>query len=159
MAKILEELRAGFLRNKAIKIIAAPNWLSIPERIATVSPESKPSVKTNIIKPAMPGSEGGNNLMAKNLEELRKENPELATTVEAEIRAATKPINGAIAAERKRLQEIDEIASAINDDSLVHEAKYGANPYTAQELAYRAATNKAVDQGVSAAKQAYRPQP
>ena len=93
--------------------------------------------------------------MAKNIEELRKEDPALAAVVEAEVKAAATPIDRAIAAERKRLQEIDEIASAINDDILVHEAKYGNNPCTAQELAYRAAINKAVDQGVIAAKQAY----
>lgn len=47
------------------------------------------------------------------------------------------------AAERKRLQEIDAIA-ALYDPALVQEAKYGENPCTAQELAYRAAVEAAM---------------
>lgn len=90
--------------------------------------------------------------MAKNLEELRKENPELATTIEAEVKAAasanaatnTTPateqpsVEEILAAERTRLQEIDEIAPMVNDSGLVHEAKYGEKPCSAQELAFRA---------------------
>lgn len=93
--------------------------------------------------------------MAKNLEELRKENPELAATVEAEVKAAaaaaaptgTTADQGAIKAtlneERKRMQEIDEIASMVNDDDLVKEAKYGDKACTAQELAFRAMQKQA----------------
>lgn len=92
--------------------------------------------------------------MAKNLEELRKENPELAAVVEAEVKAAattnTPPeqpsAEETLAGERKRLQEIDEIASMINDDELVKEAKYGEKACTAQELAFRA-MKKQADQG------------
>ena len=43
-----------------------------------------------------------------------------------------------MAAERQRLQEIDQIASLFADE-LVQEAKYGENPCNANELAYRAA--------------------
>jgi len=125
---------------------------NLPENIPTVKPDAKPSVKTNNNMPAKSGSEGGNNLMAKNLEELRKENPELAATIEAEVKAAasantatnTTPETAPpsteeiLAAERKRLQEIDEIASMVNDAELIHEAKYGEKPCSAQELAFRA---------------------
>jgi hypothetical protein len=45
--------------------------------------------------------------------------------------------NTAVADERKRLQEIDEIASCL-DDELVLEAKYGDKSCTAEELALRA---------------------
>jgi len=67
-------------------------------------------------------------------------------------------------AERKRLQEIDEIAPAINDHDLVREAKYGdfsrgIMPYSAEKLALKAAQRQAkkiryadVDAGVAAAK-------
>ena len=123
----------------------------LPEGIPTVNPDADPSVKTNNM-PAKSGSEGGNNLMAKNLEELRKENPELASTIEAEVKAAasanaatdTTPeanqasTDEAVKAERERQKKIDEIAPAINDAELVREAKYGENPCTAQELAFRA---------------------
>jgi len=90
--------------------------------------------------------------MAKNLEELRKENPELANTIEAEVKAAasasaatnTPPATEQpsaeeiLTAERTRLQEIDEIVPMVNDAELVHEAKYGEKPCSAQELAFRA---------------------
>lgn len=89
--------------------------------------------------------------MAKNLEELRREDPELAAAVEAEIKAAIADV------EKKRLQEIDAIAPAVNNPALVHEAKYGEKACSAQELAYRAlCLNKDIDKGIEAAKQAYR---
>ncbi|MBR3965451.1 MAG: Clp protease ClpP [Clostridia bacterium] len=85
--------------------------------------------------------------MAKNLEELRKENPELASQVEADIRASLVSENdqtreNAVAAERQRLAEIDEIA-ALYDDETVRNAKYGDNACNASELALRAAKEAA----------------
>lgn len=81
--------------------------------------------------------------MAKNLEELRVENPELANQLMAEAQAAASADAGAtIEAERKRLEEIDSIA-ALYDDDTVREAKYGEKRCTAQELAFRAAQNAA----------------
>lgn len=41
----------------------------------------------------------------------------------------------AVAAERKRLMEIDAIAGVV-DSKLLNEAKYGRNPMSAQELAF-----------------------
>ena len=85
--------------------------------------------------------------MAKNFEELRKENPELALQVEADIRASFANENdqnreNAVAEERRRLAEIDEIAS-LYDDETVREAKYGKNACNASELALRAAKEAA----------------
>lgn len=92
-------------------------------------------------------NEGGKQTMAKNLEELRKENPELAAQIESEIKSASKTENDSAAnlaaeAERTRLAEIDKIANLFNDET-VQEAKYGKNPCTAQEMAYRAALKSA----------------
>lgn len=42
-----------------------------------------------------------------------------------------------IAAERKRIQEIDAIAHMVSDKKLLNDAKYGKHPMTAQELAYK----------------------
>lgn len=39
--------------------------------------------------------------------------------------------------ERKRIQEIDAIANLVTDKKLLNSAKYGKNPMTAQELAYK----------------------
>lgn len=99
-------------------------------------------------------------IVAKDLKELRAENPELAKAVEDEIKnaclqqgksvaeeAVQKAAKEAVEAERERLAEIDEIAPLFNAE-LVKEAKFGDNPCTAAELAYRAAkadTKKGAD--------------
>jgi ATP-dependent Clp protease protease subunit len=49
------------------------------------------------------------------------------------------PPMDAITQERQRLQAIDAIAAGI-DPALVNEAKYGANPMTAEQLAFKAMT-------------------
>ncbi len=92
----------------------------------------------------------GGTPMATNLEELRVENPGLATQVENEVRAAmaneaASNSASAVEAERDRIRAIDEIA-CLYDNETVREAKYGENPCTAQELAFRAA-QKAAKQG------------
>ena len=96
--------------------------------------------------------------MAKNLEELRAENPELAEALMAEAKAAVSAdggtpapqagadeVSAAVQAERKRIQEIDAVAS-LYDAETVKAAKYGENACTAQEMTYRAA-QKAAQQG------------
>lgn len=98
--------------------------------------------------------------MAKNLEELRVENPELAAALMAEAKAAVSAsagggtpasqagadaISAAVQAEQKRIQEIDAVACLYDADT-VKAAKYGENACTAQEMTYRAA-QKAAQQG------------
>ena len=85
--------------------------------------------------------------MATNLEELRTENAELAAQVESDLRAIiaqenTETVQTAVANERQRLADIDEIAG-LYDTALVREAKYGDHPCTAQEMAFTAAKNAA----------------
>lgn len=98
--------------------------------------------------------------MAKNLEELRVEDPELAAALMAEAKAAVSAsagggtpapqagadaISAAVQAEQKRIQEIDAVACLYDADT-VKAAKYGENACTAQEMTYRAA-QKAAQQG------------
>ena len=93
--------------------------------------------------------------MAKNLEELRAEYPELTALLEAEAKAAAqaeaapdrKEETGEdpVQAERRRIQEIDALA-ALFDSETIQAAKYGEHPCTAQEMAYQAA-QKAAQQG------------
>ena len=72
------------------------------------------------------------------LEELRAQEPELVSQIEQEARnAAQTQTTDAVAAERQRLADIDSIAASIPDQQLVHDAKYGDNPCTAQELCFR----------------------
>ena len=128
------------------------------------APDCVPTVKTgdpdktNTDPPAPSGDEGGKT-MAKNLEELRAENPELAEALMAEAKSAVSADSGAdaapsagadavsaaVKAEQKRIQEIDAVA-ALYDADTVQAAKYGENACTAQEMTYRAA-QKAAQQG------------
>lgn len=75
-------------------------------------------------------------------EEMRAQHPEAVAQIETDARnAATENAEterqNAVNAERARLAAIDSIAASIPDQQLVHDAKYGENPCTAQELCFR----------------------
>ena len=130
-----------------------------PDTIPTVTPGAAAPVEANKNRPVQTGDEGGKT-MAKNLEELQAENPELAGQLLAEAKAAVSasgaPATPAappaapvaqdpVKAERQRIQEIDALAG-LYDAETIQAAKYGENACTAQEMAYRAA-QKAAWQG------------
>lgn len=127
---------ALFVRGQKIHLAYG---MTAPENIPIATPShGDVNNKTN--------TEGGRT-MAKNLEELRAENPELANTVEAEVRSAAANENAAnevnaADAERQRLAEIDEIAH-LYDAETVHEAKYGEKRCSAADMAFRAAQQAA----------------
>lgn len=153
--------RSLFVRGRAFHL--TPGMFA-PDFIPMVKTEVPPSDETNINQPAQTGSEGGKT-MAKNLEELRAENPELAEALMAEARAAVSASGAAaptstpttppapqasggddsVLNERKRIQEIDALAGTV-DAETIYAAKYGDNPCTAQEMVYQAAL-KAAQQG------------
>ena len=148
--------RSLFVRGREFHL--TPGMLA-PDTIPTVKTGAPAPVKTNTNPPAQTGSEGGKT-MAKNLEELRAENPELAEALMAEAKAAVSAsagggtptpqpapdaVSAAVQAEQKRIQEIDAVA-ALYDADTVQAAKYGENACTAQEMTYRAA-QKAAQQG------------
>ena len=98
--------------------------------------------------------------MAKDLIELRKEDPELFAQLMAEANArasasagggapapqtSADAVSAAVQAEQKRLQEIDALAGLF-DAETINAAKYGDHPCTAQEMVYQAA-QKAAQQG------------
>lgn len=141
--------RSLFVRGKQIHL--TPGMFA-PDSIPTVKSEVPASAKTNTNQPAQTGDEGGRT-MAKNLEELRAENPELAEALMAEAKAAVSAsagggtlapqpgadaVSAAVQAEQKRIQEIDAVAS-LYDAETVRAAKYGEHACTAQEMTYRAA--------------------
>lgn len=117
----------------------APDWI----------PAAKPEQAEN--------KKGDGKNMAKTLEELRAEYPELTAALEAQAKAAAKaeaaPAQGGegktggdpVQAERRRIQEIDALAGLF-DSETIQAAKYGEHPCTAQEMAYQAA-QKAAQQG------------
>lgn len=73
------------------------------------------------------------------LEELRAQEPDLVAQIEQNAlnAAQTQANTDAVTAERDRLAAIDSIAASIPDQQLVHDAKYGDEPCTAQELCFR----------------------
>lgn len=97
----------------------------------------------NSAKPAPPVANNKPSNTAKNeggkqhmtLDELRAQEPELVAQIEQAARNTAQA--DAAAAERERLAAIDSIAASVPDQQLVHDAKYGNNPCTAQELCFR----------------------
>ena len=78
-------------------------------------------------------------------EEFRQENPEEAEAALNEARASvshTEAEEAARASERTRCEEIDALRGVF-DDATIQAAKYGENPCTAQEMAFRAAQEMA----------------
>lgn len=124
--------------------------------ISVISPATAAGIKST---PVTTGNKGGT-LMAKTLEELKAEYPDLTAQLEREARASAVAEAGApagaapavptqtaapattsadpVQAERDRIKAIDEIAPNILDKKMVEDAKYGPNPCSAQELAFRA---------------------
>lgn len=82
--------------------------------------------------------EGGETKMELTLEVLRSEHPELVEQIENSAKEAiTAQMSANVAAERARIADIDAIAASIPDQQMVHDAKYGEEPCTAQELCFR----------------------
>lgn len=109
---------------------------TIPIAAHATPPAAKPGVnKKPTAKAAKP--EGGNKPMTA--EEMRAAHPDVVAQIEQDARnAAQNQANAdAVTAERQRLEAIDSIAASIPDQQLVHDAKYGDNPCTAQELCFR----------------------
>ncbi len=139
--------RSLFVRGREMHLVPG---MFAPDSIPTVKSGAKPPVQTNTNQPAQTGGQNGGNTMAKTLEELRVENPELANQLMAEAQAAASASAGAdnaeaVESERNRLAEIDAVAHLF-DKEVVQEAKYGEKPCTAQEMSYREA-QRAAQQG------------
>ena len=79
-----------------------------------------------------------------NLAELKAAYPQFVAEAEEAARNAaeaqldekvTNAVNQAVAQERQRMQQIDEIAGAVTDKKMVNDAKY-TNPVSAESFAY-----------------------
>lgn len=97
-----------------------------------IRPAANKRPTNNAAKP-----KGGNKHMT--LEELKAQEPDLVSQIEQDARnaAQAQASADAVAAERQRLSAIDSIAASIPDPQLIHDAKYGEKPCTAQELCFR----------------------
>lgn len=153
--------RCLFVRGRALHL--TPGMFA-PDNIPTVNPEASAPDVTNKSQQAQAAGGKEGKTMAKNLEELRKENPALAEQLMAEAQAAVSAAGQPLAtatpatstqqtptqaaeddpvqAERQRIQEIDAL-SALYDAETIRSAKYGPDACTAQEMAYRAAQKAA----------------
>lgn len=152
--------RCLFVHGRALHL--APGMFA-PDNIPTVNPEVSSSDKTNMHRQVQTAGGKEGNIMAKNLEELRAEDPALAEQLMTEAKAAVSAAGKTPAAtdpvpvqptvtqtaetdpaqvERKRIQDIDDLAS-LYDAETIHAAKYGPDACTAQEMAYRAAQKAA----------------
>lgn len=109
---------------------------TIPIKNATPPVKNK---KQGVNKTAKAAEEkGGKKTMELTLEVLKNEHPELVAQIENSAREAVQAqIAADVAAERARIADIDAIAASIPDQQMVHDAKYGDNPCTAQELCFR----------------------
>lgn len=126
----------------SIKGLHIPDALNIKHISPAAAATKRPAAGAGMEKPA--GNTGNTKTGGKNtmetIDELRTQHPDLVQ--QAENAAATS----AVAAERQRLQAIDEIAPTIGDAELVREAKFGEHPCSAAELALQA-MQKAAKQG------------
>lgn len=131
--------RTIFMGGRAIAMMPG---LFAPDSIPTVSTEDPvPGSDGEANTSTQPVASGGERGVSMNLEELRREHPELVAQIEAAARTAgnAEAAAAAVSAERRRLQEIDAIAAQVPED-LLAEARYGETACSAQELAYRAMT-------------------
>lgn len=115
--------------------------MPLPDRIP-VAPDAE---APDDIDAQAPENIGG---QVMNIEELKAQHPELVEQIlaEAKITAdaeADKRAKEAVATERARIQEIDEISALYDDETLMH-AKY-VEPRTAQEMTFQAAKAAAKD--------------
>lgn len=75
------------------------------------------------------------------LEELKAQHPDLVAQIEKQAAATAR--TEAIAQERARIQAIESIEASVGDTQLIHDAKYGENPCTAEQLAFKAMQKQA----------------
>lgn len=123
------------------KIHLAPG-MKLPDNIPKVKAALRADDNKNTA-PENPGNNEGGTIMAKTVEELRQEFPELTAQMEADIKKEMEASNReavktAVQAEQDRIKEIDEVDSLF-DAALVAEAKYGEKACSAKDLAFRAA--------------------
>ncbi len=72
-------------------------------------------------------------------QELVEKYPDVYNAIVQEVKDGQKQeLSDAVMAERNRIRDIDEIAGAVGDETMVREAKFGEKPLNASELALAA---------------------
>lgn len=97
----------------------------------------KENVKNGILPNKNNPQKGGESEMDK--QELMEKYPGLYNEIVEEIRNEQKnDVEAAVKAERKRIENIEEIAGQVGDENMVKEAKFGDKPMDASQLALEA---------------------
>ena len=123
--------------------VAACLFGKLPENIPAMTPEEFAALSTPASgsephnhgeRPAPQArnnthTDGGINMEFTTPEELRNAFPELVQQIEAAARAE------GVTAERNRIQQIESVQAAIGDPNMVHNAKFGENPMTLEQVA------------------------
>jgi clpP protease family protein len=108
----------------------AEAFFSMPKNLRVI--KADPGMRPDAIQ-----NKGGNEKV--NKEELKKSDPELYNSILADGKTGQDDaVKAAVDAERRRIQEIDEIAAGIGDKKLIEEAKFGETPMDAKTLAFEA---------------------
>lgn len=117
--------------------IAARCFGKLPDNIPVLENEPDEETAQNMAQPATQvdiknTQNGGKNMEIKNMEDLRAAYPDLLSQAETAARSE------GVAAERARIQGIEEIEATIGDAVLVNSAKFGDKPMNAEQLAFAA---------------------
>ena len=126
------------------RAVAACLFGKLPEGIPEMTADEFAALSEEISEKPAPqarnktSENGGNAKMEiKNASDLRKAYPDLVAEIENAANA------NATAAERQRIQGIEDIQNAVGDEALVLSAKYGEKPMNAHELAFAAMKQQA----------------
>lgn len=110
-------------------------FFEIPKNLPTIKNE----VVTGIEVPTTIKKENKGGSVRMTKKELMDSQPDLYNEIIREVQAGMEDkISAAVETERKRIQEIDEIANAVGDAELVKNAKFGENPMNASQMALEA---------------------
>ena len=117
------------------------NGICFPAEAFYLLPKHMKAHRDNVKNGIVPGDnnqpKGGETLMTKN--ELMEKYPDICNEIISEARTGQQAaVEDAVRAERKRIQDIDEIAGQIGDEAMVREAKFGDRTMDASQLALEA---------------------
>lgn len=114
---------------------------NIPARIPVMPAASIASTAPVPTDDKQKSNEGSNNMQFKTIDELRTACPDLLAQAEAAAKEEGRAAG--VADERARIQGIEAIQNAIADKEMIANAKYGENPLTAEQLAFKAMQKQA----------------
>lgn len=130
------------MSTRGMNVMPAAAALMTAEQAAALMPAADESVSPAPQVDIENKNTGGNHMAEiKSVEDLRAAYPDFIGQVENDAKSSERAEG--IKAERARIQGIEAIEAAIGDKEMVKNAKYGENPLTAEQLAFKAMTKQA----------------